>query len=95
MTIKEQLDGLRGGDYFGVWRNWWTSHGPSIKDEINAIVTLTGTFTPAQLIAVNDKHELPFKTFVEQLENDQILPIGTYGRLPAIGKMRKMLATEG
>ena len=89
MTIREQLTSLRGGEYFDVWVDWWrSSDADSVRAEVQSL-TDSRELTPITLFRVKEKFDLPWKTFVEQLEKDGILRTGIYDRLPSLDRIRK------
>lgn len=93
-NIKLDLAGLRGGAYFDVWADFWKGpEGQAIRAEVVA-QRATGDFKVSHVVRICDKHNLPWKTFVEQLEKDSLLQTGLYERMPPIKKLREAVYAE-
>lgn len=92
MSIKEKLAGLRGREYFDVWADWWKSEAADpVRDDVKDHIARK-QFTCGDLVRICDRHDLPWKTFVEQLEKDGKIRTGTYAKMPQIGKLRAHIA---
>lgn len=90
--IKELLEGLKGGAYFDAWADWWaTNEADPIRADVQELID-TNQLTPISLFRIREKHELPWKTFVEQLEKDGVLKTGIYDKLPSLDGIRKEVA---
>lgn len=92
--IKERLQNLRGSAYFDVWADWWKDEGQPVRVAVAENIANCGRLTPRDLVVICARYDLPWKTFVEQLEKDGQIPTGTYGRLPPIKKLRQRLCME-
>lgn len=80
-AMIEAFTVARGQQYYSLWKAILTVIGKAICDEIRDIEQETGKITPADLVYLCIKFRLPpnrFKPMVEWLEENRIIPTGTY-----------------
>lgn len=79
--LTQELRQSRGKAYFDLAKKCWAECGQSVREDLKLICekhSSNGKLSIAILATLSIKYDLPFKTFLELLEDAEILPTGTY-----------------
>jgi hypothetical protein len=80
-ALTEQLRHARGKRYYDILRLVLADVGALIVTDARAVIASTGTLTTLDIGVLSVRYDLNYKATVEWLEENQVLPTGTYEKM--------------